>query len=333
MELPMEYVKAKTPKAASEVSIHELSALMEKFLNFHDKQFDVGAAYDTQNLHRRYNLDVLFDSKIDVGSHLKVGLIVIFNNRMGMFEVKLKIQCGQRVLLIKDAYKFMYMFDFSFKELEKGYGSHIIFEDLIGTVVYDVNGNTPWLALYQIQDYYYHRLGVEDEPIRIVFSQREFKALITFLRHQMYMINADMSYLCNMANSFLSQILSQARSAIRLDCKGCLSNQIIHHTCEEIYLSQGLAETALLKQFAAVKADPMNLDKCRKHVLESLETLVPPITSYLVKSSRGETAVASRFSKGLPLYILPYETPDKIDISAMYGLQDTDVVCDCCSSA
>jgi hypothetical protein len=333
MELPIEYIKAKTTKDVSQVNIQELGAMMEKFLNFHDRQFDVGAAYDTQNLHRRRSWDVLFDSKIDAGSHLKVGLIVILNKDLCMFEVKLKIQCGQRVLLIKNIYDFMRMFDFSFKELEKSYGSHIVFEDLIGRVVYDVNGDTPWLALYQIQDYYYHKIGVEDEPIRIVFSQREFKALFTFMKHQMHMVMADMSYLCHMANSYLREILYKVQSDIKHNCKGCQSNQVIQHTCDEIYLSHGLAEKALLKQFAATKADQMNLDECRKHVLESLETLVEPITSYLVKSTRGRTAIAFRFNGGLPLYILPYETPDQMDICAMYGPLDTHVVCDCCDSA
>jgi hypothetical protein len=331
LELPLEYIKAKSSKEVSEVGIHELTTMMEKFFNIYDPQYDVGNMFDVQNLYRRLNWIVLFDSSFDVGSHLKAGLIVILNKELCVFETKLKIQCGERILLVRDAGKFLCMFSNSFATLERTYGDHMIFEDIVGQVVYDVNGDSPWLVLYQVTNYYFHKLGIDYEPCRIVFSPREFKALLTFMKHQMYIIMADMSTLCDLGNSLLRDLMSKARQTIRLNCKGCVENLIIHHTCDDCFLDHALAKAALLKQFAAAKEDPMNSDNCRKRVLEALEGInTVPVTQYLVKCVRSEAAVTRRFSGGVPLYIQPFETPNRMDICAKYKTGDYDVIdCDC----
>jgi hypothetical protein len=330
MALPLEYIKANSNKEVSKVGLYELTTLMENFFNFYDPHFEVGAMFDIQNLYQRSNWIVLFDSSFDIGSHLKAGLIVILNEEQCIFEIMLKIQCGERILLIKDTVKFLCMFSRSFAALERGYGDHMVFEDLIGRVVRDVNTDAPWLVLYQIKNYYFHKIGIANEPCRIVFSQREFKALLTFMKHQMYVIMADMSSLCFVANSLLRDIMSKVRQNIRLACKGCVENLIIHHTCDDTCLDYDLAEKTVFKQYAAAKNDPMSSDKCRKHVLESLESISSPLTKHIVKSLRAEAAVTRRFTGGMPLYIKPYVTPDRMEICAKYGAQDIDVVdCDC----
>jgi hypothetical protein len=331
LELPLEYIKAKSNKEVSEVGIHELTAMMESFFNIYDPQFDVGGMFDVQNLYRRLNWTVLFDSSFDIGSHLKAGLIVILNTELCVFELKLKIQCGERILLVKDSGKFLCMFSSSFEALERTYGDHMIFEDLIGRVIYDVHGDSPWLVLYQITNYYFHKVGIDYEPFRIVFSPREFKALLTFMKHQMYVIMADMSTLCDLGNSLLRDIMSKVRQTLRFNCKGCTENLIIQHTCDDCFLDHALAKAALLKQFAASKEDPMNSDKCRKHVIAALESMdASPVTRHIVKCLRSEAAVTRRFTGGVPLYIQPFVTPNRMAICVKYGTDDYDFVdCDC----
>jgi hypothetical protein len=326
LELPLAYIKAKSKKEVTEVGMHELTALMEKFLNFYDPQFNVGATYDVENLYRRLSLSVLFDSSFNVGSNLKAGLVVILNEDQCIFETLLKIQCGERMILVKDISMFVHMFAQSFDKLNSSYGQHMVFENLIGRIVHDVHTCAPWLVLYQIQNYYRHRIGVEEEPIRIVFSQREFRALLTFLNNQLYVIKADMGSMCTLANSLLRDILAKVRHEIKQNCKGCMENMIIHHTCADIMIFPKRAGETLLKQFAAAKADPMNSDKCRKRVLVALMSLAEPITKYLVNAVKTEASVACRFTGGAPLWIKTYVPPDTKDVHEKYSYKCGDVV-------
>jgi hypothetical protein len=327
LELPLAYIKAKSKKEVAEVGMYELSALMEKFLNFYDPQFNVGATYDVENLYRRLNMSVLFDSSFDVGSNLKAGLIVILNEDQCIFEPLLKIQCGERMILVKDIAKFLLMFSQSFDKLNSSYGNHMIFENLVGRIVHDVHTCSPWLVLYQIQNYYRHRIGIEEEPIRIVFSQREFRALLSFLNNQLYVIKADMVSMCTLANCLLRDIMAKARQEIKQNCKGCMENMIIHHTCADLMIFPKRAGETLSKQFAAAKADPMNSDKCRKRVLEALMRHSEPITDYLVKAAKTEASVACRFTGGVPLWVKAYVPPNTKDVHEKYRYRcDCDVV-------
>lgn len=315
--LPDDYFAAKYKKPIGETSLSEQTSLMEKFFNIYDPEFQIGAKYDMDNMYRRLDWHVIYESSFDVGRHLQCGILIMLNKENCVFENRFKIQCGERVILVKEPVKFMHMFDRDLNDLQICYEDHIVFEDMIGRVLYDLN-NDSWLALYQIQNHFFHKIGIEDEPWRIVFSERELKALMKFMRHQMYVWQSNIEAMRLLTNSLMFDVMSKVRNELRVNCAGCCTGVIINHTCDDYFFDMEFARELLLKHLQAARDDKMNADRCRKHVLEKLERFVKPIATYIVKSMREEAAVTRRFYGGVPQWIKDFVTPQFSDMVQMF---------------
>jgi hypothetical protein len=321
-ELPDDYIKLKTGKEPGDVTIDEYRALMEIFLNLYDPKLKIGAEFDMDNFYRRLSLNIMFDSNIKVGANLRVGPVVMFNDKHCCFENKLKVQCGERMILIENYVDFFTMFGQDMHEMYEVYENNMLFEDIVGKFVFDELNNDIWLVLYQIKSWFTHKIGVEGEPWRIVLSERELSALITFLKNNILVNNTlqfEMTSMCYTANAILRDIVSKTRQEVRNNCKGCLERALINHTCDNEFHGGPSVEDILFKQFDLADADPLNSDKCRQAVIGSMEQFIEPLAVHIMRNLRAEARVVRKFSAGVPLWIQPYETPTLEDFDAMYG--------------
>lgn len=301
-----------------ETSLSEQTSLMEKFFNMYDPEFKIGAKFDMDNMYRRLDWHVIYESSFDIGRQLQGGILIMLNKENCVFESRFKIQCGERVILIKEPVKFMHMFDRDLDDLQMCYEDHVVFEDMIGRVFYDLNDDA-WLALYQIQNNFFHKIGIEDEPWRIVFSERELKALIKFMKYQMYVWQSNIEAMRALTNSLMFDVISKVRNELRANCIGCCTGVIINHTCDDCFIDKDYGREMLLKHLRIAGADVINGDKCRKHVLDKLERFVKPIAAYIVKSVKEEAAVTRRFYGGVPHWIKDFVTPNYDEMVKMYG--------------
>lgn len=329
LETPDLYIKSKTGVMSAGLDLSCITKYMELFYNFYDPEHKSGAKFDIDNLYRRHELVALYDSTFNVGVNMKVGLLLTLNKDLCMFESKLKIQCGERMLLIKDYTSFTHMFSNSMESLAGAYDNQIVFENLIGKVMYDEHRRAPWLVLYQIQNYYFHKIGIEDEPIRIVLSQREFNSVMHFLSNNLYAVADDVNAMCKLANSLMKTLLSRAEYAIRENCTGCVENTIIRHDCDGLDKDSDYCRKFLLKEIERMQGDALYNDACRKRVLEDFKKLIKPISEHFLSTLMASGRVTRRYSGGMPLYMRPYVAPTLREIQEVYSMNHMCDVCDC----
>ncbi|XP_059488804.1 uncharacterized protein LOC132204453 [Neocloeon triangulifer] len=329
--LPREVTGIQETAAMSLVDLEKLVTFKEKFFNLGDEKTHAGHLYDVENCFFRQGLPALYETTYCVPGSVDfhMGFLILYNKKNHNFELKFYLRVGERQIIVtefQDFYRMLFSTDLA--TLEKDYGEFILFENIVGKVKRDAH-NCDWLILYQVWDNYHHRLGVDNEPFRIVMSERQHTRLQKTMITEMHVSHLYMKKLTASANICMSTAIGLAYNGLKMKCKGCRQNNPYDHICRTFEFSRTV-HNALGNELERLVVEDKDHFQCeiygRLLKLVKSEYSLRDILSEMLVNDNGLALGGNMIGGRIPGWVSEFKAPSSEYIRAKYRIVDYDMI-------